>query len=89
MLVGLLLFVDYLLVAILVSVELTLPGRIAFALGVASLLAFTVGEALYAVRPTESRLRRADRLALPAVGVCALIVLAVIVVDLAVGQLLG
>ena len=86
LLVGLLLLVDYLLVAILLVVHLNALGRVALVAGTVPILASTIAEAVHAFRPTQGSLARADRLALIAVGTAAAISAVVIVAGLAAGQ---
>lgn len=86
LLVGLLLLVDYLLVAILIVVHLNALGRVALVAGTVPILTYTIAEAVHAFRPTQESLARADRLALIAVGTALAISAIVILVGLATGQ---
>ena len=82
---GLLLLVDYLLVAILIVVDLNALGRIALVAGTVPILTYTVAEAVHAFRPTQERLAVADRLALISAGTVFAISVIVILVGLTTG----
>ena len=77
LLVFLLLVVDYFLVAIFFVVDMNTLGSIVFAAGTVPILAYTAAEAVQGIRPTAANLRRADRLAVLAVGMAVAIVLIV------------
>jgi hypothetical protein len=66
---GVLAFVSYLLVAIIISGAVSLGGQVAIAVPAAPLIAATTAEVLYAVSPTQTRLRRSDRLIVLTVAV--------------------
>jgi hypothetical protein len=87
LLVGLLLLVDYLLVALFIFVSLNSLGRVALVLGTIPILLFTVAEALHGFRPTRDSLARADPLALIAIGTVFAIGLIITLADLVTGQL--
>lgn len=82
---GLLLLVDYLLVAIFIFVSLSALGRVALVVGAVPIIVYTVAELLHGFRPTQATLARADRLALIAFGTA----FTVCVITIAVGALGG
>ena len=87
LLAGLILVVDYFLIAIFLVIPLNTLGRIAMVVGTIPILAYTVAEAVQGMRPTPENLVRADRLALLATGTAATICVVVILVDLAASAL--
>src|SRR5687768_6732864 len=87
LLAGLLLFVDYLLVAIFVFVSLTALGRLALVVGTLPIIGYTVAELLHGFRPTVTSLARADPLALIAFAIASAIALIVVAVGLVTGRL--